>query len=130
MAFASTFFPISAVGVVWKGRRVVDDARVGINEGRAGISEACAQVEWPVGWYQRGRCEYPPVVCRYQPAPGTCPLTSVQVSATSVHMADACAQIPTRAGHMSNDRRARISDLGACGSDLRAGIRDLRAQVR
>ena len=49
MAFASTFFPISAVGVVWKGRRVVDDARVGINEGRAGISEACAQVEWPAG---------------------------------------------------------------------------------
>ena len=137
MTFASTFFPISAVGVVWKGRRVVGDARVGINEvrpgineGRAGISEACAQVKWPVGWYQRGRCEYPPVVCRYQPAPGTCPLTSVQVSATSVHMADACAQIPTRAGHMSNDLRARISDLGACGSDLRAGIRDLRAQVR
>jgi hypothetical protein len=97
---------------------------------RASISEACAQVEWPAGWYQRGRCVYPPVVCRYQPAPGTCPLTSVQVSATSAHMADACAQVSTRAGHMSNDRRARISDLGACGRDLRAGIRDLRAQVR
>ena len=137
MAFASTFFLIDAVGVVWNGRRVVDDARVGIDDARVGlndvradISDACAQVEWPVGWYQRGRCEYPPVVCRYQPAPGTCPLTSVQVSATSAHMADACAQIPTRAGHMSNDRRARISDLGACGRDLRAGIRDLRAQVR
>jgi hypothetical protein len=49
MAFASTFFPVNTVGVVWNGRRVIDDARVGINEGRAGISEACGQVEWPAG---------------------------------------------------------------------------------
>jgi len=81
MAFASTLFPINAVGVVWNGRRVVDDARVGIddarvglNDVRAGISDACAQVEWPVGWYQRGRCVYPPVVCRYQAALATWPL--------------------------------------------------------
>src|SRR5674476_1281976 len=102
MAFASTFFPIGAVGVVWKGRRVVDDARVGINEGRGGISEACAQVEWPAGWYQRGLC-------------------TGRV---------ACGLVSTTPVHRSSGLRAGISEAGACIRLSCAGISRLRAHVR
>ena len=115
MAFASTFFPISAVGVVWKGRRVVDDARVGINEGRAGISEACAQVEWPAGWYQRR-------LCTGRVACGLVSARPVRVSACRV-------QVSAGSGHMSADLCAGISDLGAQGRRLCAASNEGGAYV-
>lgn len=40
MAFASTLFPIDAVGVVCNGRRVVGDVHVGIYDARVGIDDA------------------------------------------------------------------------------------------
>jgi hypothetical protein len=53
MAFASTLFPIDAVGAIWNGRRVVgdvhvgiDDAPVGLSDVHAFISDAHERVEW------------------------------------------------------------------------------------
>ena len=79
-----------------------------------------ALATWPLprGRYQRHPGVVPPPDCRYQPAPGTCSPTSAQVSATSAHMADACAQIPTRARNMSHDMCAGISRLGASADDV------------